>query len=703
MNDVIIADCSCAGTFADADNDGTCDTNDLCAGPEAGSACDDNDACTVNDVILADCSCAGTFADADNDGTCDANDLCIGAEPGTSCNDENPCTINDMITSDCACVGTAVDPQFSSESVHACGPYTWNNTTYNESGTYEVTLHNAAGCDSIAQLILTIGTPTFTNESVNACDSYAWNGTTYTQSGTYTYVTTNNTGCPNTATLNLTVNPTRTPLFNAVGPYCSGASIPALPTTSTNGIQGAWSPAINNTATTTYTFTPSAGQCATTTSLTITINTNSTAPSSATASSTNVAANTTVALTVNGGALGTGAQWKWYSTSCGGTSVGTGASIAVNVGTTTTYFVRAEGTCNTTSCASVTVNVQTVSCGPLNVTATATTICSGSSTTLSVQGNTGTGGSWKWYKNACGSGTCAYTGATYTVSPTTTTTYFVRAEGGICGTTACMSITITVNPLPTKPASISGPVSGLCGMQNVMYSTSACSGATAYQWTVPSGVTIVSGQGTTTLTVNFSNSIGNNSSCGSASICVRAGNSCGWSAYQCNSLQLTPAAPGSISGSSTPCRSQPVVYSITSVVGATSYQWTVPSGYTIQSGQGTTSITLIPGNTGGSIGVRAINGCGSSSMSSRSVSPKKCTRSMPMEMELWPNPTNSLVFFGYDEIQPERLDIYDIMGKTIYTGPWIEEFNVTGLESGIYFVRATSGEESVVKRMEVVR
>lgn len=74
-----------------------------------------------------------------------------------------------------------------------------------------------------------------------------------------------------------------------------------------------------------------------------------------------------------------------------------------------------------------------------------------------------------------------------------------------------------------------------------------------------------------------------------------------------------------------------------------------------------------------------------------------------MEMELWPNPTNSLVFFGYDEIQPERLDIYDIMGKTIYTGPWIEEFNVTGLESGIYFVRATSGEESVVKRMEVAR
>ncbi|MCC7532399.1 MAG: T9SS type A sorting domain-containing protein, partial [Bacteroidia bacterium] len=37
---------------------------------------------------------------------------------------------------------------------------------------------------------------------------------------------------------------------------------------------GTWSPAINNTATTTYTFTPTAGQCATTTTLTITINPN---------------------------------------------------------------------------------------------------------------------------------------------------------------------------------------------------------------------------------------------------------------------------------------------------------------------------------------------------------------------------------------------------------------------------------------------
>ncbi|MBL7896986.1 MAG: gliding motility-associated C-terminal domain-containing protein, partial [Crocinitomicaceae bacterium] len=77
-----------------------------------------------------------------------------------------------------------------------------------------------------------------------------------------------------TTTLTITVNPNVTPTFAAVAPICSGDPLSALPTTSTNGITGTWSPALNNTATTSYTFTPTAGQCAITTSLTITVNPN---------------------------------------------------------------------------------------------------------------------------------------------------------------------------------------------------------------------------------------------------------------------------------------------------------------------------------------------------------------------------------------------------------------------------------------------
>jgi PKD-like domain/Secretion system C-terminal sorting domain len=239
-------------------------------------------------------------------------------------------------------------------------------------------------------------------------------------------------------------------------------------------------------------------------------------------------------------------------------------------------------------------------------------------------------------------------------------------------------------------------------MQNVTYTANVCSGATSYQWTVPTGVTIVSGQGTASITVNFSSSIGNNSSCGSPSICVRSGNNCGWSAYQCVSLQIIPATPVSISGSAAPCRNQVAAYSIAAVNGATSYVWTVPSGCTIQSGQGTTSITVLMGSTSGSVGVRAVNACGQSSQASKQVRPKSCYSSMPM-LDLWPNPTSERVFFAYDERMPDLLEIYDMMGREIYRGHWIAEFDVSGLASGIYYVRATSDGESVVKRMEVAR
>ncbi len=73
-------------------------------------------------------------------------------------------------------------------------------------------------------------------------------------------------------TVTVTVNPGTTPTFDAVAAICSGEALSALPTTSNNGVTGTWLPALDNTATTTYTFTPDAGQCASSTDLTITVN-----------------------------------------------------------------------------------------------------------------------------------------------------------------------------------------------------------------------------------------------------------------------------------------------------------------------------------------------------------------------------------------------------------------------------------------------
>ena len=63
-----------------------------------------------------------------------------------------------------------------------------------------------------------------------------------------------------------------TPTFTQVAAICSGVTLSALPTTSNNNITGTWSPAISNTATNTYTFTPDAGQCATNTTMQVVVN-----------------------------------------------------------------------------------------------------------------------------------------------------------------------------------------------------------------------------------------------------------------------------------------------------------------------------------------------------------------------------------------------------------------------------------------------
>ncbi len=96
--------------------------------------------------------------------------------------------------------------------------------------------------------------------------------------------------------------------------------------------------------------------------LAVTVNTLSTAATSASASPATVCPGCSSTLTVNGGTLGTGASWYWYSGSCGGTAVGTGASNFEVLHPLQTHYVRAEGTCNTTACVSVTVTVGP-SCG----------------------------------------------------------------------------------------------------------------------------------------------------------------------------------------------------------------------------------------------------------------------------------------------------------------------------------------------------
>lgn len=82
-----------------------------------------------------------------------------------------------------------------------------------------------------------------------------------------------------------------------------------------------------------------------------------------------------------------------------------------------------------------------------------------------------------------------------------------------------------------------------------------------------------------------------------------------------------PPPPGSINGNTTLCPGATnATYSIDPVSGATSYTWTVPAGWSITSGQGTTGITVTSVSTSGDISVVAENDCGTSDPSTLAVS-----------------------------------------------------------------------------------
>jgi autotransporter-associated beta strand protein len=99
--------------------------------------------------------------------------------------------------------------------------------------------------------------------------------TSGTRNGTITINTgTANSNAPVTSNVTGSGIARTLPTFNSIADICYGATLSPLPTISTNGITGTWSPTLNNTLTTEYTFTPTAGQCAalTFTKLTIVVN-----------------------------------------------------------------------------------------------------------------------------------------------------------------------------------------------------------------------------------------------------------------------------------------------------------------------------------------------------------------------------------------------------------------------------------------------
>lgn len=92
--------------------------------------------------------------------------------------------------------------------------------------------------------------------------------------GTVNYTFTPSSGsCTSPVTVAIVVGPAPTPVFTQIPALCSGDVAPVLPSISNDSITGTWLPAVvDNTTSGSYTFTPSIGECASTTTMAITVN-----------------------------------------------------------------------------------------------------------------------------------------------------------------------------------------------------------------------------------------------------------------------------------------------------------------------------------------------------------------------------------------------------------------------------------------------
>ncbi len=250
----------------------------------------------------------------------------------------------------------------------------------------------------------------------------------------------------------------------------------------------------------------------------------------------------------------------------------------------------------------LTVSVNNLPAQPGTITGS-TSVCQGSSQTYSIEAVSGAT-SYTWTLPS------GWSGSSTTTSITTTAgasggTISVTANSS-CGTSTSRTLSVSVTTIPSQPGAISGETNVTIG-QSYTYSIGAVSGATSYSWTIPYGW---SGGTSTT------NSITVTAGANGGDISVTANNNCGSStprmltvASACN----PPAQPGTISGEINVTPGQSYNYRIETVSGATSYSWTIPSGW---SGSSTTnSITVTAGANGGDISVIANNNCGSSSPS----------------------------------------------------------------------------------------
>lgn len=373
--------------------------------------------------------------------------------------------------------------------------------TFNASGTYTLTLTACQGtvCGTGTSTIQVLPTPTLnvtasptvvcvpgsstlTATGGPSASSYTWTASSGpaisntniavvspTANTTYT-VATSVPGCTSTVIITLPVAPAPSLTLTPNSSICNGQSItlnasgaasytwaPGATLSSTNGAVVTATPA----TTTDYTVTGSNGVCTNTAVVTVSV--------AASVSVTVAPTNTTICLGQSANLVASGGSTYTWTASSGANPAGT-ASVTVSPTTTTTYTVlTGSGTCSAQAVASVSV----APAFTMNVTPASTTICNGTTVTLTASGAS----TYTWSPNTALSAT---TGATVNADPSADITYTVTGSNGVCSNTAIASV--TVNPAASLTVTPTGTL--ICSGQNTDL---VASGGSTYTWTASSG------------------------------------------------------------------------------------------------------------------------------------------------------------------------------------------------------------------------
>lgn len=288
--------------------------------------------------------------------------------------------------------------------------------------------------------------------------------------------------------------------------------------------------------------------------------------------------------------------------------------------------------------------------------------------TLTLNGFTGADLGFSVFATSCPTSNTGYvvdqdsgysgTAETNTFTYTGGTTYYIRVWK-FGGNDTTFNIRITSPNLGT-PSTISANPTTFCEGATVTFTATAVTNATSYTWTVPSGWAITGYPTINTMTATVGATAG--------AVTAKAVNCYGEGIQKSQSFTpgLVPATPGSITGSSAVCEGTSNTYSVAAVSGATSYTWTLPSGWF---GTSTTnSITTVASSTAGTISVTAnSSSCGSSSPQTLSVS-------------VTARPTATAA-----------TDITD----TSFTANWNTVVGATGYELDVYKKESTAAPEFV--------